>query len=141
MLPGRVARSPAFFGQAVVIRKREGGRCQGLLATRRAWPLTGEARLDATLSFSLAGLWVPRFWSLFGNVRSMLPPLAPRGADGAGKVQRPFEHFVCPTGGLIPYLFLPLPWAEPTASLPLGVEVGQIRDVQLIAFALPGGEE
>jgi hypothetical protein len=29
---------------------------------------------------------------------------------GEGKAQRPFERFVEPMGGLIPYLFLSLPW-------------------------------
>src|SRR5712691_1172405 len=40
---------------------------------------------------------------VFGNVRSMLPPLAPWGAMGEGKAQRPFERFVEPMGGLNPY--------------------------------------
>ena len=37
--------------------------------------------------------------------------IAPWGAMGEGKAQRPIERFVEPMGGLIPYLFLPLPWA------------------------------
>ena len=52
----------------------------------------------------------PVFWFL-ATCDSRLPPLAPWGAMGEGKAQRPFERFVEPMGGLIPYLFLPLPWA------------------------------
>jgi hypothetical protein len=93
---------------------RLSGRCQGLRSNPQGSALTGEAREDASLSAnSLAGgLGFPACRQAglfplplgFGNVRSMLPPLAPWGADGAGKVQRPFEHFVCPTGDRNKYL-------------------------------------
>jgi len=53
----------------------------------------------------------PVFWFL-ATCDSWLPPLAPWGADGTGKVQHHFEHFVCPTGGLNP-----LPYRLPRSSL------------------------
>ena len=72
------------------------GAVKACEATRQGLALIAQDHEDATLSIIA---WPEFSFLSLATGASRLPSIAPQGAMGEGKAQRPFECFVKPMGG------------------------------------------